>query len=140
MNVANTATWLRWTLFLGLLTGCGGSPTPNADHVTPLLQALAQHHVFLRNEGISQAFDSPGVVYAVDPTSKTEKLFIHSYPDAAAAAAVAAAIPPDGPPAADYIDEAHFFRCNTLLVLYLGTKLNTLDALTAECGAQFAGQ
>lgn len=139
--------WLLGALLL-LLTGCGG-PQPGADAspdvtsdraINQLLSALQQRGITPQAEGPSNVEwlnSAPGRSYRLS----SGRLFIHAYPSAEAAQKVAAQIPPTADTGAtDWADTPHFFRCEHVIALYLGKAPAIISGLTAQCGAQFAGQ
>ncbi len=79
---------------------------------------------------------APGLAYRVG----AGWLHVHAYPDTAAAEANAAQIPPSADTGmTDWVAPPHFFRCDRVIVLYLGQEQHIPAALTELCGPQFAG-
>lgn len=111
--------------------------------VARLLTALLRRGIAPQPVGDSavRALTAPGQAYKLTEDVERERLFLHVYPSDAAARANADQIPPTGSNGlADWIDAPHFFRCGNVIALYLGQQQTVLDALTEQCGPQFAGQ
>ncbi len=50
-------------------------------------------------------------------------------------------MPPEMTPSVvDWVNQPHFYRCLSTIVLYLGDKIQITQALTEFCGSEFAGQ
>jgi hypothetical protein len=79
----------------------------------------------------------------MDPATAKSKdwLHIHRYPNAKAASGHAARIQDDQRlhDLIDWVAWPHFFRCDYLIVLYLGEREKVIKELSALCGPQFAG-
>lgn len=73
-----------------------------------------------------------------------EDVQVFQYPHAAAASEQAALVSPDGGAAGTsmihWIGQSHFFRKDSLLVLYVGDDEKVIKALEAVLGRQFAGK
>jgi hypothetical protein len=123
-----------------------------ADHVGAnpaiILAALTALGIELGPRGTSRAellYPTPGDAYRIDPATvkSEERLYIHRYPSAKAAGDHAARILNQDhhrlPDAIDWVNWPHFFRCDHLIVLYLGEQEKVLKELSALCGPQFAG-
>lgn len=79
--------------------------------------------------------DAPGQAYTLDDGW----LYIHRYPTSEAAQAVVARIPPSANTGViDWVAAPHFFRCDVLIVLYLGNEEGITNALAKSCGPAFA--
>lgn len=139
-----------------LATATGGAPPPPtprptvivpevAGHpaVEPLLAALRAHGVAPQPFAVSAlaGFTAPGQAYRLGDDIGREQLFLHVYADGGAAGADAAHLRSIlSAPNLDWIAPPHFFLCDTVIAAYLGRDARVLDALTARCGPQFAGQ
>ena len=113
----------------------------NAPAVIGLVQALRDGGLDPQPTGPSQApwlADSSGQAYQLG----AGELHVHLYASADAASAAAARIPPtaDDVHRLTGIARPHFFRCEELIVLYLGDDAQATDLLRARCGAPFAEQ
>lgn len=112
--------------------------------VVQILQALVSQGIQPQLVGASSIewlLPEPGIGYRLTENPTQERLYVHVYADAAAAAAKAASIPKRADTGAtDWIDVPHFFQCDAVIALYLGTNDQVLSALTKTCGPQFAGQ
>jgi hypothetical protein len=79
---------------------------------------------------------APGLAYRLG----AGWLHVHAYPDVEAAEANVAQIPPSADTGmTDWVAAPHFFRCNAVIALYLGSDEHVTQALTELCGPQFAG-
>ena len=123
-----------------------------ADHVgnnsATILAALAALGIELApTGGTSRAellYPAPGEAYRMDPATaqSKERLYIHRYPSAKAASDHAARIIQDDQMVHGtilWVNWPHFFRCDRLIVLYLGEQEKVIEGLSALCGPQFAG-
>lgn len=112
--------------------------------VVQVLQRLESQGVQPRLEGeslVEWLLPEPGISYRLTEHQAREVLVFHLYADAASAAARAAIIPKSGDTGmTDWIDVPHFFQCDAVIALYLGTNDQVLSALTESCGPQFAGR
>ena len=115
-----------------------------------VLAALAELGIELAPRGTSRAellYPVPGEAYRMNPATVKSKewLFIHQYPSVKAASDHAARIRYGHqgdhrlPDAIDWVNWPHFFRCDHLIVLYLGEQERVLKELSGLCGPQFAG-
>ncbi len=82
--------------------------------------------------------DAPGQAYSLPDESGEGWLHIHVYPNSDAAIAkenqVGAAVTKS---IADWAGRPHAFRCDNLIVLYLGQEKQVVDALTELCDPPF---
>lgn len=106
--------------------------------VMALIDDLRQHGIVLENPEASQIsflYPVPGVAYRIDRGG----LAIHPFPDRMAAEKRASEIPGEltRPSLGDWVDQPHFYRCQSALVLYLGRDARVLQALDDECGPPF---
>lgn len=110
----------------------------NAPAVVRLVQLLRDGGLDPQPIGPSQApwlADSSGQAYQLG----AGELHIHLYASADAASAAAARIPPTAESeTTNWFARPHFFRCEELIVLYLGDDVQATDALRARCGVPFA--
>ncbi|HEY0605761.1 MAG TPA: hypothetical protein VGD58_22750 [Herpetosiphonaceae bacterium] len=130
-------------------------PTPTAAPATA--ESIAAHPAVVQvlqrveSQGIQPQLEGeslvewllpePGISYRLTEHLAKERLVFHLYADAAGAAARAAIIPESGDTGmTDWIDVPHFFQCDAVIALYLGTNDQVLSALTESCGPQFAGR
>ena len=133
-----------WLVVLAsVLWGCTSTTNPPRDPLIisdQILDDLRTAQITLTFLGPSRAMwlsNAPGAAYKLD----TGWLHIHAYPDTAVAQATAARIPPTADTGmTDWVDVPHFFRCDSLIILYLGREQRVLEILETHCGAQFAGQ
>lgn len=133
-------------LLLASLSACMNTPergvtqpiTANAD-IVQLLDYLRQRGVTLQNPEESRAaflYPVPGVAYRLD----SGWLHIHLFPNAQATEQRVNRIPREMTPSViDWVDKPHFYRCKSTIVLYLGTNVQIMQALTEFCGIEFAG-
>lgn len=125
-----------------LLMACGGQQPGAASEqaITQLVDTLQQGGIMAQRTGpsnIAWLNSAPGHAYRLNDGN----LFIHAYSSAETAQNVAAQIPPradDGQ--TDWAGPPHFFRCDDLIVLYVGQAPAVTSSLTERCGPQFAGQ
>lgn len=110
----------------------------NGD-VVQLLDLLRQRGITLENPDDSRAaflYPVRGVFYRVD----SGWLALHPFPSPQAAERRARAIPREQSRSIiDWVDQPHFYRCKSTLVLYLGRDARIMQALTGFCGPEFAG-
>ena len=79
---------------------------------------------------------APGVGYTVG----RYQMNVHLYPDAASARESADQIPEDASMVtATWIARPHFFLCDRIIALYLGSDGGVTSALTELCGPRFSG-
>jgi hypothetical protein len=105
-----------------------------------LIDDLRQHGIALENPEASQIsflYPVPGVAYRIDRGG----LAIHPFPNREAAEKRANEIPSEltRPSTGNWVDQPHFYRCKSILVLYLGRDAHVLHALNESCGPPFAG-
>jgi len=111
---------------------------PTHPTIAPLLDALTQRGVTLGAPEPSRApylYPEPGIVYALGDGW----LHLHLFPDAAITQVRADYIAhdlPNYPP--DWIAPPHFYRCDTVMALYLGADAAVMEALAAMCGTPVA--
>ena len=100
-----------------------------------VLAALAELGIELAPRGTSRAellYPVPGEAYRMNPATvkSDERLYIHRYPSAKAASDHSARIQDQDdhrlPDAIDWVNWPHFFRCDHLIVLYLGEQEKVL--------------
>ncbi len=112
--------------------------TANAD-VVSLVNFMKQRGIALDNPHESRAaflYPVPGVVYEMG----REGLYIHLFPSAQDADRRARQMPTEMTPSViDWINKPHFYRCQSMIVLYLGTNAQITQALAEYCGTEFAG-
>ncbi len=112
--------------------------TANADLVS-LLDYMKQRGIVPKNPHESRAallYPVPGVAYEIDG----EWLYVHPFPSVQAAEQRAKQMPPEMTPSVmDWVNKPHFYRCKSVIVLYLGVKTQITQALTEFCGGEFAG-
>ncbi len=96
-------------------------------------------------EGASSSVDPDG--FTVQPTEvkiEGENALKFEYPTTRAARLDAAKLSDDGMKIGEktmaWIGNPHFFRKENVMVLYVGSTMKVIDALTAQYGAQFAGK
>ena len=141
---------------VGGVVSCAPAPTPPmpGQHVGfATTEALATYltEAGLRLADLGEAsyawFDAPGHTYEIG-SEGLEVLFVHEYPDAAAARAAARRISPDARRVistegteilVEWLGEPHAFLSGPLLVVYVGTNVDTLRILGDALGSPFAG-
>ena len=136
--LAPTACPGRYWVVGSEVAGIRGDDLPHHPAIAPLLAALTQPGVVLAAPEQSHAiflYPEVGIVYPVGEG----KLHIHLFPTAQIAQVRAAAMAhhelPDS--SVDWVAPPHFFRCDAVIALYLGTDTAVLDVLTEHCGAAF---
>ncbi len=108
--------------------------------VIALLDHLRQHGIALENpeaSRISFLYSVPGIAYRIGRGG----LAIHPFPNREAAEQRASEIPNElaRPSLGEWVDQPHFYRCPSTLVLYLGRDAKVMEALEEQCGPPFAG-
>lgn len=110
----------------------------NAD-VVQLLEYLRKRGLTLQNPEASRAaflYPVPGIVYRLE----RGWLHIHLFSSVLAAEQRASQMLPEMTPSViDWVDKPHFYRCKSIIVLYLGTNVEIRQALNEFCGVEFAG-
>ncbi len=108
--------------------------------VRGLIAGLRQRGVHPRLEGRSMVpwlGAAPGQAYQIGDGDSG--LYVHLYCSVEAAKSAASQIPPTADNGmSDWIDEPHFYRCDRLIVLYLGRNSKVIGALEDVCGPAFA--
>jgi hypothetical protein len=108
--------------------------------VMALIDDLRQHGIALENPEASQIsflYPVPGVAYRMGRGG----LAIHPFPNREAARKRANEIPSElaRPSTGNWVDQPHFYRCQSTLVLYMGRDAKVMEALEEQCGPPFAG-
>ncbi len=108
--------------------------------VIGLLDVLRRHGIALENPSESRVaflYPVPGAAYRVGRGG----LAFHPFPNREAAEKRANEILNEltRPSLGEWVDQPHFYRCQSTLVLYLGKDARVMQALEESCGPPFAG-
>jgi hypothetical protein len=92
----------------------------------------------LEHQGLPPVLQDASRVPMLSDAPGQAWLHIHAYADRQAAEAAEARIPGEmATSLADWVAPPHVYRCDRLIVLYLGADPNALQTLSAMCGEPF---